>query len=341
MKKWHAVVFIAVLLITSIPLSAEVLTTLTGVLNPQGLAMDDSRFYVTEGPQVFIYSREDYSLIKKFGKEGNGPQEFSTAGGQIPVFVIPHPDRLQVNSLNRISFFSKDGNFLEMIKATAGVNFIFRPVLPDFYVARGVAQEEGVAYNTIDLFDQDLKKVKELIRIKRGVQRSGPIKIFSDRLTFATFEDRIFIQSAEEFTITVLDNQGKMLYEVKKTDYDRLKFTDDFKNELWETLEKDPRQRAFVPVLKQRAQFPSHLPAIAAMIVADDFLYTITWKHDQGRFECFVFDAGSGREIKKTLIPFERPSPLAAYPSDVKNGILYQLVENQDEEWELTAVKLN
>lgn len=341
MNKMKSICLIMIVLFCFSALSGEVLTTLTEVMKPQWLAVDDTRFYVTEGARVFIYARDDFHLVTQFGKEGNGPEEFSTAGGQMPLIVFPHDDKLQINSLNRITFYTKDGNYLEMIKSTAGVNFIFRPVLPDNYVARGVAQEEGVVYNTIDLFDGELQKIRELVRIKRGVQRSGPIRLFSDRITFETYEDKIFLQSAQDFLITVLNNKGEKLYEVKKPDYDRLKFTQDFENELYETLERDPRQRQFIPVLKQRAQFPSHLPAIASLMVADSYLYTITWQHDEDKFECFVFEAATGKELKKSYIPFQRPSPLAAYPSSVKDGILYQLVENVDEEWDLTAVKLN
>jgi hypothetical protein len=245
-----------------------------------------------------------------------------------------------INSLNRINFFTKDGEFINMIKTTGSISLGYQPLKPDNYVGRSFIAEEGIAYATINIYNSKLEKTKQIYKIKRAGQQTGPIKLFSDRITFQTFEDKIFVQSPTEFKINVLDNNGNKLYAIHK-DYEALKFTERNKKDLFKTIESTPQGRAQMAVIKARLKFPSHFPPIATLMIADDFLYAITWKYNKDNFECFVFSTKTGKEIKKIYLPFQRPSPLAAYPMSVRSGILYQLVENDNDEWELHTVKLN
>ena len=88
MKHLKTVLLILFVILLTFVLYSEKITTIPELMGPQFLAVDDSRFYVSEGATVSIFDLKDFHLIKKFGKEGNGPKEFSTAGGRLPLFII-------------------------------------------------------------------------------------------------------------------------------------------------------------------------------------------------------------------------------------------------------------
>jgi hypothetical protein len=49
------------------------------LINPTSMVMDNTRVYIADGPNVLIYSLEKSKLIKKIGREGDGPGEFRVA----------------------------------------------------------------------------------------------------------------------------------------------------------------------------------------------------------------------------------------------------------------------
>ncbi len=58
------------------------------------------------------------------------------------------------------------------------------------------------------------------------------------------------------------------------------------------------------------------------------------WKWENKRVEFFIFDL-KGKLEKNIYIPFAFQDALRPYPAAIKNGKLYQLIENDEEEWEL------
>lgn len=320
-------------------LAAEKLATLPELMGPATLAVDNERFYVTQDATVFIYSLTDYKLIKKFGQKGEGPEEFPTLPG-LPLIVSSEKDHLLINSANRISFFTKDGGFIKMIKSKGGGVFsgIFQP-LGDGFAGLGVLLEDSSVYNTVNLYDSQLYKIKPIAKVKRSAQQTGPIKLFSDNMSFQTYGDRIYIITGQDFVIDILDKEGNKVNTIKR-DYERIPFTDENKTEIFKTIEANPLQRPYLDVIKQRMQFPKYFPAVINLFVADDQLHAVTWKREQGKFEFIIFDC-EGKFEKKMFVEFRMSGPLQPYPPAFKNHKLYQLIENEAEEWELHAFKLD
>lgn len=118
MKRWF--IFFVVLLIVSMGLMGKKLATIPEVFQPFLLVMDDQQFYVTEGATVSIFSRKDYTMKTKFGKEGEGPQEFKLAQGMPGLILYPHTDSLVINSAGKVSFYTKDGKFIKELKVPTG-----------------------------------------------------------------------------------------------------------------------------------------------------------------------------------------------------------------------------
>lgn len=85
---------------------------LSDLRNPEKIFVDGDRLYITEFPTVYIYSLTDFRLVKKFGRGGEGPQEFR---GQIHLSV--QPGYIMVQSTGKVSFFTTDGDFKNEFKS--------------------------------------------------------------------------------------------------------------------------------------------------------------------------------------------------------------------------------
>ena len=112
MNKIIQFIVVSILLISSniFAMNAVELSDLT---RPSMFIVNYDRIYILEQATVRIYSLKDYSLIKKFGRAGEGPREFKySADGGRPLSMSFFRDQLIVNSEMKMSFFDKDGTYL-------------------------------------------------------------------------------------------------------------------------------------------------------------------------------------------------------------------------------------
>lgn len=323
------VVLFLVLILLSGAAYAEKLATLTEVLKAQLLAVDTDRFYVTEGATVFIYSMKDFKLMKKFGKQGEGPQEFRGAAR-----VLPRTDGLIVNSRGKISFFTKDGEYKNEIKASS-ISAFFLP-LGGQYVGYGGRQgDDNKFYVTINIFDAKLKKVKELYKYENFVQQHGDINPVGIRQALLyVSENKIFIENKPEGLIMCIDGTGKELSTIDPKIKPR-KFTKADEDRYRNFYKNDPRTKNDYERLKPRLKFPEYFNPIDFMWVVGGKIYVMTYKREGGSSEFIVLDT-AGKLIKRTMVPYHHQNVLERAPSDFRDGKLYQIIENEDEEeWEL------
>ncbi len=68
-------------------LMAKKVVTLSGILAPSDIKIDEERIYITQHEEIYIYSLKDYRLIKKFGRKGEGPGEFKLSDDNM-VFLL-------------------------------------------------------------------------------------------------------------------------------------------------------------------------------------------------------------------------------------------------------------
>ena len=97
---------------------------------PDAIEVDGEQIYITEGTTIFIYSAKDFALQKKFGKKGEGPREFlpsrSIRAGMLLLAV--RPGEILVNSLRKLSLFTREGVFKKEIKMTTPGFGMFTPI---------------------------------------------------------------------------------------------------------------------------------------------------------------------------------------------------------------------
>jgi hypothetical protein len=326
MKKMIFILLVLPVLVGTV--YAEKLATLTGIMKPNNIYMDDRQIYIRENQTFFIYSLEDFKLKKKFGKEGEGPQEFKGM-----VHLIPQADQLIVNSAGKISYFTTDGDFIKEMKSPTGFTSTRFYPLGNGYVGRGSEEKNGILYVTINFFDSHLKKGKELYRMKSVFQSEGKIEMLKQPFTYQTYDNKVYVAGKEGFIIDVLDHTGKLLFSINQK-YERRKFTGDDEKTVRNTLRLLYKQQ--YERLKDRLAFPDYYPEIGDFQVTDNRIYVSTWRVENGSNEWFIYDL-QGKLLKRLFVPMVFMMPLEPYPYTVKNGKLYQLIETEDEQWELHA----
>jgi len=325
------IILTALLLFLGMQANADVITTFPELLNPSGLVIEDDNIYITQDITIYIYSMKDFKLKKKFGKKGEGPREFNRFAA-----ITPMQDKLLINSMGKISYYTKEGEYLEEIKTKGGISFLYQP-LGENYVGRGIGVKDDTRYVSINLYDKNLNKIKTLLNREDDNQfGKGVIKILNSTLSYMTFNDKLYLWDGSDFEIQVFNKDAKEIMTIKRDNYKRRKFTDEDKQMIFDEIKNDPNQRPYMDMIKKMAVFPDEWPAIAGAFERDNIIYVSTFKAlDKTTYEFMIFDS-EGKFVHSMYLPLKFQTALRPYPLSVKNGMVYQLIENEDEEeWEL------
>ena len=221
----------------------------------------------------------------------------------------------------------------QKIKSSMAAPSVMLFPVKDGFVGRGTRFKDKEYYQTINLFDKELNKQKELNSLLVATRGGGKINILSRSLAYQSYKDKIYISGKRGLSIDVLDSSGKKMSTISKADYQPRKFTSEDEATMRREMKKgNPRQ---YEAIKKRLVFPEYYPDILNMFFANDKLYVATWKWKQDKIEFFVFSP-EGKLLKHRYIPFKFMDGLQPYPAAIMNDKLYQLIENEDtEEWEL------
>jgi hypothetical protein len=282
----------------------------------ENVAVDDTQMYVTENTSVFIYSLKDARLVRKIGSQGDGPGEFRVLP-TLPLSVFPQGNSFVINSFGKVTVCRKNGDIVSEKRTKAGLgNFLFIPI-GEKYVGRSIIAEGDVAFQTANLFDKDLNRGKELIRIPYTA-RGGKIQILNESLFFVVYENRILITGGIGFKIKILNEAGEPLQEFGRK-YDRRKFTQDDEQSVRKFLQLSLKQQ--YEILKNAMAFPSHYPEIAFFFAKDDLIYIFTWKRKGNHNEVFIYDI-NGKFLKQTYFPVHYQDALRPFQADLLPGAL-------------------
>ncbi len=313
-------------------------TAFPEVNHPYQFYVDGGKIYINEGDTITIYSLKEHRLLKRFGRKGDGPKEFRLDRGNSEVQLYLHEDSLQVNSVTRISYFSRTGEFMRVLTTLEGD---YLQAVGDGYAGWRRVYEDNVRYDLVNLYDAKLKKVKEMFRRANGIQpqakKINPLTWFID--IYQCYKGRIYINGVDG-NIYVFDAGGNKLYtitlqekRIKLTDTDREGITKYYKEEdhYWKTVWHQ---------VKTWITFPEYYPVIASFQVVDDRIYVETFNRKNGKKQFLVLDL-EGKVLNRVFLPLAREAFFTTYPFTIKNNRLYQMIENQDtEEWELHTHKI-
>lgn len=311
---------------------------LPDLLKPANIFLDDKQIYVTEGTSIFIYSLKDHRLIKKFGKEGEGPEEFKVLP-QLQLLLNVSTENIIVNSFGKVSHFTKSGVFIREEKVKGGFVFVLLPLGKNL-AGQGVTQENNIRYRSVNIYDQQLNKIKEIAKVEDNFQGPGQgFRVLHEAFAHQTLGNRLYVAKEKDFVINVYDQDGKELSPITVS-YDLVPMTQEKKDEIVEFVETDPSTKAFSELLKP-LRFPATFPAVFTMFAADKKLYVMTWRRENGKNEFYIFD-NDGKLLKKSVLPMQYRNAFLPEPFAIQNNEFYQVVENEEtEEWELHITKLN
>ncbi len=337
------ILLLLILLLLAFLLSSEVkppskplmkkLASFPDILKPGMIIVRGGRLFVTEGATVSIYSMKDFILIKKFGKPGEGPREFKLDqfGGQLIIDVLP--EYILVNSLGKLSYFTFNGDFIKAKRNPAA--FYIQPIGENFVGMSTTIDEGNTRFRTVNLYDPDLKKIREIYRQEHNiqVQKGKGIYLLKAAFVYYVVGNKIFISGKDGFVIDIYNEKGQLISTIERKNYNKRKVIDAEKAEIHRILKRQYKER--YEFYKNTVTFAPHFPAIAGIFVRNQMVYVLTNKEINEMWEMFVFDL-EGKYIKKIFVPMAKKDMFSPYPTDIRDGKVYQLIEDEENEvWEL------
>jgi hypothetical protein len=313
------------------------LATLPELMKPNFLIVEKDELFVADRVYMFIYSLNDYKLKKKFGQKGSGPGEFNP---RVRIWPYLHNDFILIRAHEKLYYFTRDGNYVKMLRGSMPHRF-FYPLEGNIFVGEGrIYKPNGIVYKTLNIYDSNLKFLKELRRKQMIFQREKFFQVFTNWLEYHVYKDRIFYcDKAKEFEIEIFNNEGKKLYTIS-LEYKKLKLTSAHRHQVLERYRRHPEFGGNMDRLKRLIRFPEYLPAVQALGVGDGKLYVRTYKEKDGKREFFIFDI-NGKLLKKTFITFKEEGVFDESTFCITNGKLYRLIENYNTDlWELHVIPI-
>ncbi len=329
--------FFLLLILTSRSFAVKI-ATFHAHLTPDTILVDDDQLYITEGSSVFIYSMKDFKLIKKFGRKGEGPEEFK-GKPQLNVQGV----HILVNSTAKVSFYTKSGIYIREVNNIVS-GHTFQPLKDGYVGYYSTVDKDGVRYSGIYIYDMKFARIKNVYKYKSIAQseRGKGWRLFA--MTYITplvCDNKIVVAGGVDFIIDVFDDKGEKLFAINR-EYKRVKFTEVHKEKILYLYKTRPSTAPDYDWWEKNIYFPDYFPAIRKVYTADKKIYVRTYREKENKSEFFVFDV-RGKLLKHVFLPIAESSAKNAYPYmqdsspfTIKNGNLYQLIlDEETEEWSL------
>lgn len=292
---------------------------------PSHLLIDGNRLFINEQFAIYIYSLEDNHLIKKFGSQGEGPQEF-----KVSTVMNLFPDGLAVISAGKISYYTRDGEYIKENRTPIHFFPGARILSSDLFASLKNYVEPQ---KSLWILDANFKPIIEVYR-EKTIHRKE--EFFANAWFFTVGENKIFSVKESEFQVGIYDTCGKEVASISR-EYKRIKFSPEHKEEILKYLKSQVHSDDAYQRMIKILIFPDFLPAISNIIVSDSKIYIDTFAVDKGKSEVFVYTA-SGEFIERFFLSHTPvyEGYLFFYDYNIKDGKLYQLIENENTDcWEL------
>ncbi len=339
MRRQEVIIFsLLVLMLFSQPVFSQKKVLLPDLLNPAKVVVGDKDLFIIQDTTIFVYGLKDYRLKAKFGQKGEGPGEFPV-GRHFNINLInltPLPGKIAISSRNKVMVFSDKGKFLQEKKIISGFGSQIIP-LGDYFVAQTFSGfRGGEPARSINLYNAELKKIRELYKqsvdfagMGMGMNSSRKINEFSTTFGLAVGNNKIYLFNSEKFLIQIinLDSSKDSPIEVN---YSHIKITSRIKEKIWDYY-KTVRYRRNWEQFKSRIEIPSYFPALQMIQAADGKLYVQTFKNLKGESEFYIYNSDHTLD-KVLMLPLAQSNAREYFPFYIKNGKLYQIVEDEDQE---------
>ncbi|MEN8223144.1 MAG: hypothetical protein ABFR36_07770 [Acidobacteriota bacterium] len=312
---------------------------LNEVNEPKTLNIAGDRLIISESESILIYSLSEKKLIRKFGKNGEGPGEFKLGHGAGSLKIDIIGNKLAINSGGKFSWFTMDGEFIKEKKAPVMAYLI--PIKTNFISNCVSPAANGFPSLSICLFDAKLNKTSTIFNSKVPVGMGAKIMVPPYNFIYRVFNEKIYLSSGKKnIEISVFNSSGKKEGNIHLTK-SMIRIDDGFKKRVYDFYKNDPLYKRFWEYRKKHMYFPEYFPGLKDMIINKEKIYIQTWEIKEKKFQWIIMDM-EGKALKKIFLPQNIESAVAYSPVTIHNGKYYYLTEDIDEEtWELNSLDLN
>lgn len=327
----------SVVLFFSFFLFGEKVAVLSEISKPAfDFFVDGDQLFITQCATIYIYSLKDFKLQKNFGQRGEGPREFKVHT-QEHVYVSVQPDFILVGSGGKISFFSRDGRFKEEIRNNTKFGS-FTP-LDGNYIGYSNENEGKKRYTVVNILDSNFKKIKEVCRGEHSLQKKT-IALVTGTFHYKVYNDNIYVVYWDgEFLVDCFGKNGDFKFSLKNENFKRRKVNVQDRERIHKWCKfywKDWYHKN-----KHRIKINEYWPAIGTFFVDGSIIYISTYVRQKDDWLFYLYDL-KGNYLQKIYLPLYERNVWAPYPYSIKNGKLYQIIENEEtEKWELHITRIN
>jgi len=214
---------LAFLMSSSVSDSRTRIIQLQEVKNPSKIRVEKGRIYIVDGYDLIIYDLSSGRMLRKSGKRGQGPGEFTYIPESINVF----PDRLVVGDMQKILFFSPEGEFIDQMRLPGLMRYAFLPVGSNYVGFPVRRQDDGSSTAIGCIYDSNLKLIKQFYdatptfpapppsRRDGAIAAGRNVLTIRDYADFLVYDNRIYVaDSRKGLYISVFNEHGDRLYEI-------------------------------------------------------------------------------------------------------------------------------
>ena len=260
------------------------------VRNPLQIKVENGRVYIIDEHDFVIYDFASGRFLRRIGKSGQGPGEFTLAPEWITIF----PDRLVVGDMRKVLFFSPEGEYLGQMREPGNMRHHLLPLGKNFIGFANQYLNDGSSTAVGCIYDSNGRLIKTFygempVLPPPPPRRKGPAAAHRNVLTireyadYLVYENRIYVaDSRKGLSISVFDERGDPLYEISHK-VPQIRVPKNF---------RDPDGKVYDDVTS------SVLPSFVSFRIDAGRIYVITPDQKDGLYEVIVIDL-KGRILDK------------------------------------------
>lgn len=301
--------------------------------NPGTIDVQNGLICIGDGTAVMVYSSKDFTLIRRIGRQGEGPGEFTVAPG-FSVSPQISGDRILINSIGKISFFTSNGTLEKELKTGSQWSFRYHP---PYFIGYSYSQKGKESKIALNLYSEKFELVRQIHEWNHAIQDSKKeIDLTPLYTEFCYKNNRLYYAADAEMQLSWFDtenkSEGKYSFKKERVHVDRR-----YKDKVIDFFKNDKRFSRHFSMIKKMFRFRKRFPAIKSFHVERELIYVQTYNTMKEK-NLFIIIDGEGNIIRESWVPFRDTMGINILPDfSVSEGRIYQLVEDEDNNWYLTV----